>query len=90
MKGTRYDHLYGTQYSLWADQAAKLYADYQPLLQQVYDQVIVDHTELATDVMQTVYENGVTVVVNYSDTDFVIDDVTVCAGSFAVLEGGKA
>ncbi len=90
VKGTRYDHLYGTQYSLWADQAAKLYADYQPLLQQVYDQVIVDHTELATDVMQTVYENGVTVVVNYSNTDFVIDDVTVCAGSFAVLEGGKA
>ncbi len=88
--GTRYDHLYGTQYSLWADQAAALYKRYQPLLDKIYDQVIVAHTELAFDVMQTTFENGISVIVNYSDTDFVLGDEVVVAGGFTVLEGGAA
>ncbi len=86
--GTRYDHLYATQYTLWVDQAVRLYERYQPLLQSIYDQVIVSHTELAKDVMQTTYANGISVIVNYSNTDYVSGDLTVKSLDYAMQEGG--
>ncbi|MBQ9964447.1 MAG: hypothetical protein IJP14_04925 [Clostridia bacterium] len=90
LTGTRYDHLYATQYTLWMDQAVELYTRYQPLLKTIYDQTIVAHTELASDVMQTTYENGVSVIVNYSNVDYVSDSLTVKPLDYAVQEGGAA
>lgn len=88
--GTRYDHLYSTQYTLWIDTAADMYTAYQPLLEKIYDKQIVNHGELAPDVMLTVYEGGLQVIVNYTDADYNFGDVVVKAMDFAVCEGGEA
>lgn len=64
---TDYDYLYGTDFSLWEDDAVGKHTEYQPLLKRIYDKVITNHLELAPNVYKTVYENGVEVVVNYNN-----------------------
>jgi hypothetical protein len=67
LTGSRYDELYGTTYTLWEDHAIKDYKAIMPLLDKVYDQAIIDHTELSDGVIMTTFENGVRVVVNYNN-----------------------
>ena len=80
--GTRYEDLYSSSYNLWKQDAAELYKEYMPLLQKVYDSTIVSHSELLPDVMQTVFENGVEVVVNYNNKSVELDGVIIDAMSF--------
>ena len=83
LSDSNYDELYGSTYSLWIDDAAKKYSQYQPLLEKIYDKQIVDHKEVKTNVTLTVYENGVKVYVNYTDSDVKVDGIKVPAKNFA-------
>ena len=79
---TEYDHLYGSTYTLWINQAVEQYKAYMPVLEQIHDQEITQHGELAGGVYLTGYANGVQVVVNYNSTDVTIDGETIPAGGF--------
>ncbi len=83
LSDSNYDDLYGSTYSLWIDDAAQMYAQYQPLLEKIYDKQIVDHKEVKTNVTLTEYENGVKVYVNYTDSDVTVDGIKVPAKNFA-------
>lgn len=74
---TDYDYLYGTNYKLWLDDAAEKYAKYQPLLEKIYDSKIVSHRCLQSDVYETTYENGVSVIVNYNGEAVEVDGVKI-------------
>ena len=74
---TSFHDLYGTTYTAWLDQACANWKAYAPLMEAVYDQAIVQHSQPASDVYRTVYENGVTVWVNYTDEAVVVDGQTV-------------
>lgn len=88
LMGTEYDTLYNTTFSDWKAYAKEWYGAYQPLLEKIYDQKIVGHRCLSDKVYQTDYENGVSVIVNYGDTDYAPNGVTVCkAKFFAELRG---
>lgn len=84
---TIYDELYGSTYTLWADDAAERYSKYQPLLEKVHDKEIVKHTEITNQVTSTEYDNGVVVYVNFSDKDYTVDGTKVPARNFAYKEG---
>lgn len=86
----RYSHdenLYSSTYTLWNDKAVENYNQLKPLLDSVNSAAIVNHSELAVDVTQTVYDNGVTVVTNYSDSDYNMNGNTVSAKSFKIIAG---
>ena len=85
--GTRYDDLYSSTYTLWQETAAEQYSEYMPLLQKIFDQTITGHEYLADGVVRTVFENGISVIVNYSDEDFDYGEQTVKAKGFSVSEG---
>lgn len=80
--GTRYEDLYSSSFELWSREAAELYRDYMPLLEKVHDSPIVSHSELAPNVMRTVFENGVEVIVNYNNNPVEQDGVLIDAMSF--------
>ncbi len=86
LSDTNYDDLYGSTYTLWIDDAAEKYSQYQPLLEKIYDKSIVDHKEVKTNVTLTEYENGVKVYVNYTDSDVEVNGIKVSAKSFAYEE----
>ena len=87
LRDTNYDDLYGSTYTLWKEDAAGKYKEYQPLLKKIYDQKITAHSEVAFNVTKTVYENGISVYVNYSDNAVTVNGVKVPARSFTYKEG---
>ncbi len=80
---TEYNHLYGTTWTLWKDVAAEQYAEYMPLLKEIYNQPIVQHEEIADGVFLTGYANGVQVAVNYNAEDVTVQEQTIPAKSFS-------
>lgn len=84
---TNYDNYYGSTYTLWIDDAAEKYKNYQPLLKAISSKAIVGHSEISKDVTMTTYENGYKVFVNYTNSDVVYQGVKIPAKSFAYKEG---
>ncbi len=87
LRDTNYDEYYGSTYTLWIDDAAKKYAEYQPLLEKICNSTIVAHSELAKNVTLTAYDNGYKVYVNYTDADVTCQGIKIPAKSFAYKEG---
>lgn len=90
LMNTEYDTLYNTKFSDWKDYAREWYSAYQPLLEKIYNQKIVGHKCLSDKVYQTDYENGISVIVNYGDTDYAPNGTTVCKAKYFAESGGIA
>lgn len=54
----------------WSGYINKLSQEYKPYFEAVKGAHIVSHETLETDVVRTVFDNGVYVIVNYSQSDF--------------------
>jgi hypothetical protein len=83
---TEANGLYSTQYDTWRDEVLSQYRTMERLASTA-NRFIVDHGCLAAGVCQTVYEDGIRVVVNYNDEPHQIGSVTVPQESFVVLCG---
>lgn len=86
----REQFLYGADYRLWKDTAVTQYKEYAPLYNSVKGKTVVSNSEVASNVMRTVFENGVTVTVNYNHEDVILDTGTIKARSFEFTKGGTA
>lgn len=90
LTNTRYDGLYSSTYSLWQPDAEKQLDKYLPILKDISNSIIVNHFEIAENVICTTYDNGVEIAVNYTDEDFRYKDFTIGAMDYTVLRGGTA
>ena len=88
IRNLREQYLYGADYKLWKDMAATQYKEYAPLYNSVKGKTVVSNSEVASNVMRTVFENGVTVTVNYNHEDISLDTGTIKARSFEFTKGG--
>lgn len=84
VKNTDFQHLYSGHYRTWLEDAAAMYEEIGPLLNQVRTLEMTGHRKLAEGVYETTYEGGKSVIVNYNDTPFVAGDVTVGAEHYAL------
>ena len=71
--------------SLWMDEAVANWKEASGYLRQVSNQAVVSHEQLATGVYRTVFANGLGVIVNYNDTDAVVDGQAIPAKGFAPI-----
>ncbi len=74
VNGTDYDYLYATTYSEVAPLATELYDRYKELNKLICDATIEVYSSLQDGISQTVYSNGVSVIVNYTGEEYVSDD----------------
>ena len=84
-EATRYsrdDRLYAAQAERWMDTIKSAYAEYAAFMQGKQALCIRDHAVLAEGVRRTVYEDGSYVIVNYGDTPYTADGVTVSPLSY--------
>lgn len=72
LKDTAFNWLYSSQYSKWADQIAKEYAQFDSLA-KLYNQRIVGHEQVSANVFATTYEDGTRVVVDYNKETFAVE-----------------
>lgn len=82
---------YSMNYRDWIETASDQYKKLNLALREAQDQFIVKHRELAPGVKETVYENGLAVVVNYNTEPYRGAGYEVPAKDFISLtkEGGE-
>ena len=68
VKDSDYNGLYGLHYQDWLDQAVANYQEVKSHLGAVRHQTITAHRKLADGVVETSYENGTKVIINYNNT----------------------
>lgn len=90
LEPTEYNRLFSSEYRLWADRAAKEYAEMARIFAPLMNQAMVKHEQLAPKVFRTTYEDGTSIVVNYNETPWDQGGIHVDALGYTVIPGGKA
>lgn len=88
LKNTEYSALYSTYYADWTDRMMQDFAARKDLLAAVHGVGMTGHDTLAEGVYRTTYANGVTVLVNYTDSAVQADGQTVSARGFVWTQKG--
>lgn len=78
---------YGMSYATSIEQAVEYAKKYKPLYEKIAGKAIVDHIYISDTLSKTVYENEITVYVNYSDAEVNTNGTTVKAKDFTVIGG---
>ncbi|WP_123041817.1 DUF5696 domain-containing protein [Cohnella candidum] len=71
--GTEFDGLYSGGFEPWFDDVAAEYRELDEALRPILGQPIVDHDQIAEGVYRTVFANGKTAAVNYTDKTATVD-----------------
>jgi hypothetical protein len=89
LKNTLSDYLFTSFFPDWKGDIAAAYKRVNEALSQVQTSAIQDRRVLDWGIVETVYDNGVRIVVNYRSEDAKVGDRTIPAMDFAVW-GGKS
>lgn len=81
--------LYTSEFEVWKEQVINQYKAVKESLGEVENMTITDRIVHQNGVVEVVYENGVSIIVNYTETPFNVKGVEVEATSFEVVEGGR-
>jgi hypothetical protein len=87
VKDTAYNHLYALSYRDWFDEAVAIYKEANAVLKDVRNKTITSHRKLADGVVQTTFENGKSILINYNKMAVQVNGKFIDAQSF--LLGGE-
>ena len=77
---------FSTEYTVWLDSVVEGYKVLSSVLNGYCDKPITDHCIITEDVRATTYGGTMTVYVNYSKDDYVVDGVTVPARGYTTVK----
>lgn len=72
-------------YDKFINEASEYYSKSNKILSDLRCIRIIEHSKIADGVFKTEYENGSIIYVNYTDADFTVSGVVICAGDFTRL-----
>ncbi len=78
--------VYSSQYSFWRSEVIRQY-EIMKELAPLNNQFIVDHRRLAEGVLQTTYEDGTRIIVNYTQQPFEVGNQSVPPMDFLMIKG---
>ncbi len=78
------------RYADWEETIADQTARARAALAPVSGLAMTDHERVSFNVYRTTYENGMSVVVNYTDGPALVDGVTIPAMDFVLVTGGDS
>lgn len=79
------DTYYTSCYRHWIDAFSEAYGKLSAIYEEVGGRVITGHCRLADKVYSTTYESGKRILVNYADTAYTVEGVTVPAHGYAIV-----
>ena len=82
---TDFNNLLGAGFADTVDYALDVYSEISPLLRDIRTSRIVDHMILGEHVRKTVYQNGISVIVNYGQHEAVVDGFAIAGSSYLVI-----
>jgi len=89
LNNSSYNELFSSQYAVWKDTVLEIGNEFSERLSAVWSQPMIRHEKLAEDVVKVTYENGMSVIINYTEEAYTADGVTVPALDYAVTGGGR-
>ena len=89
IRDSGYNFLYASDYSIWLDTAAEMYKKVNEALGDLQEVEIQNHRRVQKEVFETVYADGTSILVNYSDYDVEVDGRIVKSMSYDVKKGGN-
>lgn len=87
-RDTSYESLYSTQVDIWSEDALALYEAVRQVNEAIGDGCMFRHKIHARGVHEMLYDNGISVLVNYTDEVVSLGGLTIEANSYLV-EGAK-
>lgn len=78
--------LYTSEYNVWKAEMASEYQYVAEALNQVMGARIVRHERMDTDVVRIIYDNGMSIIINYTDTGFARGNLYVAPMDYIVVE----
>lgn len=88
MKNTEFDHFYATTYESVRNEILETYSKIAQISGDLWSKAIVDHEVIVPEVFGTTYEDGTTIIVNYSVDPVEVNGVVVPAEDYLVIAGG--
>ncbi len=88
--GSRYTYqtdLYSANFASWQDELTQVYQRLNSELGHTVNQTITDHCYLTDFVTVTRYADGTAVYVNYGDSDYVYEGLTIPGRDWAAVKG---
>ncbi|WP_313999566.1 DUF5696 domain-containing protein [uncultured Paenibacillus sp.] len=87
LKYTRFDTMYSTDYAAWYDDAVAMYKEVNAVLSGLRTKAIERRVRYADGVVEVRYEDGTSVLVNYTDQPVAINGTRIDAQDYAVGGG---
>lgn len=88
LKESRFNNLYSGCYKDWINDAVSEYNEIKEVYKDIYDKMMIGHEKLAEGVFKTTYENGISIIVNYNNSDYIKGSIRVKANGYSVQKGG--
>lgn len=86
LEETASSDVYTSKFTVWKDEIVKQYKEIEKILKQVESATIENRVVPDSGVVEVSYSNGKTIVVNYNPQDYTVEDYTVPAKSFIVVD----
>jgi hypothetical protein len=90
LNGTDIEYYYSSEYNAWRDTITEEYAFISNALNPVYGQQMIDRETLAIGINKVTYDNGVVIVVNYTDETYMYNDEPVAPLNYKVWSDNDA
>ena len=90
LKDTDVQEFYTTEFNLWQDSIVDSYHYIDGALSHVINASIVDRDVLDLGVVKVTYDNGVSIYVNYTTTDFITGDGVIPREDYLVVGGDQS
>ncbi len=86
LQKTLYTQYFAADYSLWHDKILEIYNEYNDNLGHTFNQRMVNHEVLDSEITCTTYEDGTKVYVNYREQDYSAGGVKIPARDYVVIK----
>lgn len=84
VENTAYESYYSICYKDWLDEGVELYNKVNEVISPVRTSKIVGHEVIAEGIRKVTYENGTSIYINYTDSDYIADGIKIGAKDYAV------
>lgn len=84
LKFTAYDQYFSTQYEIWLEESSRMYREANEVLSQVSSALIVERIVHQPGVVEMRYDNGKSILVNYTENAVTVNGMSIAARNYAI------
>ncbi len=88
LKKTAYNKLFSSYYIDWVQRINEIMDEFNERLSSTWNQAMVSHERLNSELVKVTYQNGDVVYINYGETSQIVGDHHVQSMDYTVVEAG--